>query len=106
MPTSCEESRASFVNTHKVVEGSASFGTAKLYALIGLQQKFSLPTAVFSISLRGEYDNSAKIILLNCVEAVFARPPEVLCKVNPTQGISRKTALKPTSFATSFQSWF
>ena len=65
MPTSCEEGRASSVNSHNVVEGSASFGTAKLYALIGLQQKSSSPTVFFSISLRGEYDNSAKIILLN-----------------------------------------
>ena len=54
-----------------MVEGSASFGTAKLCALIELQQKFISPTAVFSISLRGEYDNSAKIILLNWVKPVF-----------------------------------
>ena len=52
MTTSCDESRASSVNSHKVAEGSASFGTVKLYALIGLQQKSSFSTAVFSISLR------------------------------------------------------
>jgi len=88
------------------VEGSASFGTAKLYALIGLQQKSSSPTAVFSISLRGEYDNLAKIILLNCGRGFFAYPPVTLYKVIPRQAIRRKTTLKLISFATSFQSWF
>ena len=83
MLTPYEVSRASFVNSHKVVEGSASFGTAKLCALIELQQKFSSPTAVFSISLRGEYDNSAKIILLNCVRLFFDHSTETLCKVIP-----------------------
>lgn len=65
------ESLVSFVNSHEVLEDVTSFRTAKLYALIGLLQKIGSPTTAFSISLRGEYDNSAKIILLNCVEAVF-----------------------------------
>ena len=53
-PTSCEVSRASFVNSHEVVEGSASFGTAKLYALIG----FSKHPALLLPFFQSVYENS------------------------------------------------